>query len=356
MTDCFFISSPLHLLMAANLAGQNPQHGHETVVIAKSPQAGARLGAVARQFPDLFGEVLDLSGAGRSAAFQTLKARFARPGPVRVFTGNDRRLEFQYAMHVATASGRPAEGIYLDEGAVTYLGHKSLHRLAHRWLDPAFKKLRHGFWYRRALTTGASAWIQAAYVAFPERVHPLLKVKRLVALDPAPFKTPRFQAVACAMLEGHADYRDLLRGIRVVLALPHEASYIRCPERYGELHRQLRTRFAAPEIAVKAHPRSTDQALLARMFPGAVQLDHAIGMEALLPLLADGCIVAGDISSTLLTTRWLRPDLPVVALQMQATAPAAMIGLYAALKIPLVKSEQLVEWLAALPGPAEAAR
>ncbi len=353
MTDYFFISSPLHVLMAANLAVQNPQNEKKAVVISKSPAAGARTSALLRRFPDLFGAVLDLS-AGRAAAFGALRAEFSRPGPARLFTGNDRRIEFQFAMHLASRGDQTPEGIYLDEGAVTYVGHKSMFRIAHRFFDPAFKKIRYGFWYRPALTTGTSAWIQTACVAFPDLVHPLLKTKRIVAIDSAPFKFPRFKDLACAMLAGHDDYRDRLRGIGAVLTLPHEAAYLHRPEPYREIFRQLQTRFSASEIAIKPHPRIAQPVVLPELFPGALLLDHAVGMEALLPLLKDDCVVAGDISSTLLTTRWLRPDLPVVAFQARETPPATLVNLYAALKIPLLDPRQLTKWLAAPPGSGSA--
>ena len=345
MTDYFFISSPLHVLMAANVSLQNPQNDKKAAVVSKSPAAGARTAELLRRFPDLFGGVLDLS-AGRAAALAALRAEFSRPGPARLFAGNDRRIEFQYAMHLASRGGQTPEGIYLDEGAVTYVGHKSMFRIAHRFLDPAFKKIRYGFWYRPALTTGTSAWIQTACVAFPDLVHPLLKTKRIVAIDPAPFKLPRFKDLACAMLAGHDDYRDRLRGIGAVLTLPHEAAYLHRPEPYREIFRQLQARFPASEIAIKPHPRIAQPAVLPELFPGALQLDHAVGMEALLPLLKDDCVVVGDVSSTLLTTRWLRPDLPVVALSGQAEPPQVLRRLYDSLRIPLVAPEQLSAWLA----------
>ncbi len=264
----------------------------------------------------------------------------------RVFTGNDRRIEFQYAMHVATRANPSIEGIYLDEGAVTYAGHKSMNNIAHRFIDPLFKKLVYGFWYKTAPTTGTSAWIQTDLVAFPEAVHPLLKRKRIEAIDPAPFKTPAFRALAAAMLGDAEKIRGQLRGIKLVLTLPHEGACLRNPEPFRAIGRILLGRFAASEIAVKAHPRITRPALIPDLFPGAVLLDPAAGMEAMLPLLDDGCIVAGDISSTLLTTRWLRPDLPVLALNTGSTAPEALLRLFARLDIPRVDPAGLADWLA----------
>jgi hypothetical protein len=352
MIQYFFISSPLHLMMAANVALQHPQAENVAILIAKSRGTGERFRAIAEQFPDLFARVFDLSAdatggrRARASLFRTLDAEFTRPMEARVFTGNDRRIEFQYAMHAATRAGATVEGIYLDEGAVTYAGHKSMNNLAHRFIDPLFKKLVYGFWYKQALTTGTSAWIQTALVAFPDAVHPLLKHKRLEAIDPAPFKTPPFRALAAAMLGDADKIRRQLCGIKLVLTLPHEGAYLRNPDPFREIGRILLGRFASSKIAVKAHPRIARPDLVPDLFPGVVLLDSAAGMEAMLPLLDDGCIVAGDVSSTLLTTRWLRPDLPVLALDTGTPAPDSLLRLFARLGIPRVDPAALADRLA----------
>ncbi len=359
MMDFFFISSPLHLMMAANMAIRDPSRERVAIIISKDAGARQRHAALARLFPLLFNTVIALPGHDRrpcrgwtSERFRILERLFNRQMEARVFTGNDRRIEFQYAMHIASRVNRDVEGVYLDEGAVTYTGHKSMHSIQHRYVDPFFKKLFCGFWYRNAITTGTSAWIRTAYVAFPEAVHPLLKSKSLVAIDAAPFKTQAFKDLASAMLEGHEDYRERLRGIRCVLTLPHEGSYLHRPGKYEQINRQLGACFGPACIAIKPHPRITNTDRIKGMFPGATLLDHRVGMEALLPLLTDECIVAGDMSSTLLTTRWIRPDLPVVALWGQDAPPAALPGLFATLQIPVVTPDQLAAWCAARPPAA----
>ena len=358
MLDLFFISSPLHMLMAANLSLSEPERVHVAIMIAKQAAAQARHAAIAERFPELFNRVVMLPAPGRwrgtfraRGGIRILEDLIADADAIRIFTGNDRRMEFQYAMHIATRRGRQVEGIYLDEGAVTYTGHKSMHRIQHRYIDPCFKKVCHGFWYRNAITTGASAWIETACVAFPDAVHPLLRGKRLKPIALAPFKTDALKALAAAMLDGHADYSELLGGIKFLLTLPHEGSYRRHPDRYRAIDRALGAAIPPATVAIKPHPRITDPGMVARMFPGAVVLDHRVGMEAMLPLLNDTCIVAGDISSTLLTTRWLRPDLTVVAIAGREAAPAGLLKLYDRLRIPVVPPADLPAWLATLDTP-----
>lgn len=348
MHDFFFISSPLHFFIAANIALQCPSHQRTAIIIGKNREFCDHYAAAASDFADIFDEVIALPGsAGRFGSFKgkgrlrKLRDIFSRPMAVRIFTGNDRRIEFQYAMHMATRVNGPVEGIYMDEGIVTYIGHKSMNRFQHRFVDPVLRKLFYGPWWKNASTTGTSAWITSAYVAFPAAVHPLLRRKELVAIDTAPFRTERFKALAARLLVSKAQWLTELDDVKVVITLPHEDFYLQQTDIYRNIAIQLKKYSDPTAIAVKAHPRIRNHAVLAEMFPGCILLDNTIGMEILLPLLGNHCVVLGDISSTLLTARWLRPDLPVIALDIYANAPTELIRLYQALDIPLVAEEQL---------------
>ncbi len=352
MKDYFFISSPLHLLMSGCISIQSPAEEKIAIMIAKNPAARIRLQEIAGRDPDIFNRVLCIPPTGaasrreiRTSVFRILRDEFDKPMQARILTGNDRRIEFQYAMHIARRAGSQVDGVYVDEGAVTYSGHKSMYSIQHRYIDPFFKKLFYGFWYSNALTTGASSWIHTVYAAFPEAVHPLLTCKHVIPIDVSPFKAQPMKALASAMLDGHPDYPGILGGIKAVYTLPHEGAYAGCPDVYRAIGRQLCQYFKPSEIAIKPHPRITRPDLPVRMFPGAVLLDHRIGMEAILPLLGDGCVVVGDISSTLLTTRWLRPDLTVLALVPGQGAVGGMEDLYRRLGIPMVQGRQLGELL-----------
>jgi len=356
MTDYFFISSPLHLLVSANLSLLNPENESVAVIIAANGKTGTMFANAARKNPSVFSRVMPLSADiqgrrhKRSRLFRLLEEEFAQPGDTRLFAGNDRRIEFQYAMHVASQSDGSVTGAYMDEGAVTYMGHKSMHRVAHRFIDPLLRKLFYGPWYRQAVTTGASGWAQTVYAAFPDAVHPLLKQKHIVPIDPSPFRSEPFKALADTMLEGKDGYDALLGNMQFVMTLPHEGSYIDRPGIYEQVATQIFKHIPPEAVAIKAHPRITNRPLLDQMFPGTVVLDNTVGMELLLTMLNDDCIVAGDISSTLLTTKWLRPDLPAVAILGPETDLGRLGALYRKLDIPMVETSELSEWLSQATG------
>ncbi len=126
MTDCFFISSPLHLLIAANIAIQDAQNESVLVIMSRNKAAADRFRIAAEKHPDIFDRVVVLPHeprAGRTVRtprYRAIESLLSGAGEVRILTGNDRRLEFQYAMHVASRSGGQPEGVYMDEGAITY--------------------------------------------------------------------------------------------------------------------------------------------------------------------------------------------------------------------------------------------
>ena len=129
--------------------------------------------------------------------------------PDRIFTGSDRRMEFQFAMYQARKANDQVEGIYIDDGTVSYLGHKSIHSIFHKYIDPLLKKLIYGSWWKNALTTGSSAWISTAYLAVPQDAHPLLKNKQLIALDQNIFVSKEFLQVNAFLIEKYHELKAI---------------------------------------------------------------------------------------------------------------------------------------------------
>ncbi|HRK95334.1 MAG TPA: LysR family transcriptional regulator, partial [Rhodospirillales bacterium] len=83
-----------------------------------------------------------------------------------VWVGNDRKVETQYALHLACRRAGAAVGHYLDDGLYTYLGDVRTRPLVRR-LDWLVKRLGYGRWWHYADQAGTSPWIGAAWLAFP---------------------------------------------------------------------------------------------------------------------------------------------------------------------------------------------
>lgn len=349
MTNYYFISSPLHLCIAANIAlGHYEQH-NVAVFISKNAAASKFYANVAKRHQDIFDNVVVLAAEKgyrefllRKKKFRQLEKIFSKPAAVRIFTGNDRRSEFQYAMHIARKYHPQVEGIYMDDGAVSYAGHKSINRIQHRYIDPLLKKWLRGKWWKNSLTVGATDWVDSAYVAFPDAVHPLLKKKKLITLDAGIFKSERFMVFASDFLGADLRLRRLLSQSQVIVTLPHEAAFLAEQAVFRQLNEVLCRFYRCSQITIKGHPRARDINAVKATFPDVPLLDNHIGMEFLLPFLNDRCLVIGDISTTLLTAKWLRPDLTVIAIDVFQELNEQLTHLYEKLSIERVNIENLV--------------
>ena len=341
-TNYFFISSPLHFFIACNLAIVMEKDTNIAVIIARNRNVSNLYGAVAEKLGDIFDSAHVLLADPSKKRAQNMRTAgekitaFLHNQPADViFTGNDRRYEFQLAMHRAQKINRNVTGAYMDDGAVSYLGHKSMEKAQHRYFDPILKKLFYGFWWKNSLSTGTSGWIDEAYLAFPQFAHPLLQKKRIHRIDHAVFLSEKFRKIVMLCLEEHPGLFSAISRYKVIVSLPGEPSYLHQPEVLASLNSLLRQNFAVEEIAVKAHPRSTQLNLLQEKFPGLTMIDSQLGMELLLPLLQENCLLIGDVASTLLTAKWLRPDLQSVALQYTQTVSPDLDNLFRQLEIPV---------------------
>jgi hypothetical protein len=361
MTNYYFISSPLHLLFAACLAQQNNDDNNIAILAPRTHRHVSRFETILVDHQDIFNQCIsfendNLSGktAERRRRCAILeKALQAQPAN-RIYTGTDRRVEFQYAMHIATRINPNTSGIYIDEGMATYLGHKSMNSIAHRFIDPTIKKLVYGYWWDNPRTIGSSRWISRIYAAYPALVHQSL---RHIDIHPVPreqFATPSFHALCETLLTRSASNTlinaQTLARIKAMIVLTHESFYTDYRQHLQELVDQLKQHYSADEIAIKAHPRSSCLEEYRQTYPDFVHIDNTIGTEVFTPLLNDHCCIVGDISSTLFTTRWLKPDANIIAVELPALQGNALntelIRLFSNLDIPMLQRSEIAARLA----------
>lgn len=324
MINYFFISSPLHYFIATNLAISHKGDTNVALFISKNQINAEQYAKATRHFPDIFQHTFDLTIDDGQSKYKQRKLRFKQISgiissmqPDKIFTGSDRRIEFQFAMHQARKSNANVEGIYIDDGTVSYLGHKSINSVFHRHIDPILKQLVYGTWWKNALTTGSSDWITKAYLASPQDAHPLLKTKNLIPLDQSIFNRDEFFQVNEFLLEKFEDLAaiDFTR-IKAVICLPHESFYLNDINFLAQIKKAVSQQYPFNEMAIKAHPRSKNMTLLTDMFPGSTLLPNTIGMELLLPKLSDDTFIIGDVSTALLTAKWLKPSVTVQAFEL----------------------------------------
>ena len=349
MINYFFISSPLHFFIATNLAISHKNDINIALFISKNEQTAKQYAKATKQFKDIFQQTHDLTINDDQLKFKQRKLRFNQIQdlissvlPDRIFTGSDRRMEFQFAMHQARKLNAKVEGIYIDDGTVSYLGHKSIKSVFHKHIDPILKKLVYGFWWKNALTTGSSTWISKAYLAVPKDAHPLLKTKKLIALDQSIFLSDEFLAVNEFLIEKYDALNSInFSKVKAVLCLPNESFYLKDLDFLHQIKNTIFKHFQPAEIAIKAHPKSKDMTLLSEFFPDSISLPNTLGMELLLPKLSDETSIIGDVSTALLTAKWLKPKVTVQAFEVNSDISKNLKNLFNSLGISFLSLESV---------------
>ncbi|WP_455217824.1 capsular polysaccharide export protein, LipB/KpsS family, partial [Kaarinaea lacus] len=250
----------------------------------------------------------------RRRAFRLTRNIIEDLQPDMIAVGNDRRIEFQYAMFYSQSVGYAPRGAYLDDGTFTYVGRKTK-GIQDSWIDNITKKLFYGSWWQQPETVGSSAWIDDAYVAFPEWVYKPLEQKLLHSINAAWFESQEIQLLSKVLLQYFNVDDGLVRQLDVVITLPH-ASLVRDESGYASTMKQVVDDLTArgKKVGIKYHPRQVgEDPLQLATNPGVEQLPAVLAFEVLLSVLGNPVIV-GDVSTTLLSSRWLRPSLRVIAI------------------------------------------
>lgn len=329
LKNYYFISSPLHLLIASNLAAQVPDANGVAIIISKNATQASHYKNALLTVQNIFKDQILLDYPNKQDSMgkrfrlyrkrrAILKGMFANAENKNIYTGNDRRHEFQYAMYISSKNCAETQGIYMDDGAVSYLGHKSLNRIAHNYIDPLLHYILYGPWWRHAKTTGASSWISKLYLAFPGLAHGLLKPKPKEAINSEGFRSNAVLDLTRQLLELLSVNVDEIKAVSVLFVLPAEADFRKNLDTILTCYRDVSARFSPAGIAIKAHPRSTNDQQIKELFQGSHIINKLVGMEMLVPHLKCSAIVIGDVSSALLTTKWLGPHLTVYTLESSA--------------------------------------
>lgn len=328
-THLFLASTPFNMLTSAMVAFELPAEDEAYLGLIDQPAEERPFVSALNTWKESpFKQIERLSqqakGRGkrqqRQSAFNKITSLLERIKPDKIYTGNDRRIEFQYAMHHSRKLNKASLGVYLDDGTYSYLGRET-HWLKDKLIDNLVKKLTYGRWWQQPSTIGASNWINQAILAFPKSAVPEIQEKSCFAL-PENLQRPEFVKLAQHCLHDIDFPLSALSYLDALLLLPH--SSVAKDRTKQKLSYWLNEH--GDKIAFKHHPRT---ALLDKqgdkeewLIPQkAMQVPAGIPMEVLLPLIQPTCLLAGDVSTALLTAKWLRPELDVTAFSTPDTSP-----------------------------------
>jgi len=323
--ELYFASTPLHILNSVAIASERKADCYLLLIDQPDTENNDYFNILSNLNPTTFQKVWIFPGRikGHWQKLKSRKETFARLDDIisqrsidAMFIGNDRRIEFQYAMHSQhVIHGKTARGAYMDEGTFTYVGRKASASFSDRIIDNYLKKLTYGSWWSNPPTIGGSEWITDVYAAFPDKVHHLLQSKNLIDLKNI-YRDNKSVVRYCETLAGYfgAEAKELGE-LEAVLTLPHESIIDAIPGYKDSMLKMLDVlQSRGVKTGVKYHPRNTNPDILnAGQREDTQLLPYRIPFEAILPLLKQPLII-GDVSSTLINAAWLKPDARIISI------------------------------------------
>ena len=327
----FLVSTPLHLLVSLAIIAKENLHECHLFFIDQVKDKDNPYIETLNEWPNNPFKSISLfyrsskslleKLATRKRIFIELKEKIQNLRPEHIYVGNDRRIEFQWCMHCCQSLGKPAKGYYMDEGTFTYVGRKASGSFSDKVVDNYSKKLAYGFWWKHPPTVGASDWVQTVYASYPEVIHPLLKQKQVEQLTLAYWQAPLLTEF-CRTLIDHIEPGLELKGIDAVFTLPHESIMESNSDYQHTIYQRIQLLVEKGlHTGVKYHPRDTNEdALGIKNLDGVTLLPSAAPFETMLTMFKPKAVVIGDFSTTLITTRLLRPDIAAVAIDHGSTS------------------------------------
>jgi hypothetical protein len=325
--DLYLTSTPQHILNATAIASSRNGRSAHLILIDQPSLKDNSYYEILKNWKDTpFSSLHIFPGRikGLRKKFSTRKQVFHQIGhiikdlnPDYIFTGSDRRIEFQYAMYFQKKINRKnAVGAYMDEGTFTYVGRKASLSFSDRYIDNAIKKLTYGFWWENPPTIGGSSWIKEIYAAYPDEIHYLLKGKACHSLQSCYAENPVIESFCAELVEKLEAEIDRIRELNAILTLPHESIIGNIRGYKPSIEKALGQLVDADmKVGIKYHPRdSIPSGLNNASHKNVYTIPGKLPFEAILPLL-NSCVIVGDISSTLINGRWLKPDTPVLSIK-----------------------------------------
>lgn len=351
-TAVYFVSTPLHLFCACNIALNEKQEYSNHLIFIDQPDVVDNLYyrtilswsqspfETVNIFPGRVKGTVEKFRSRRKIFYEIEKFIECYP-PQEIYVGNDRRIEFQYAMHLASKYQRHVLGVYMDEGMFSYIGRASSQSFSDRIVDNLLKKLTYGFWWKHPQTVGASDWIDKVYAAFPDLLHAPLKAKECSEIPSNYFLHPAITALSQQLLrEVNVDIAQVSE-LDVLITLPHESLFKKTPSYLPRMKSLLESLLeTGRKVGIKQHPRDEKNWIQDNLHDNRVlEVPRKVNFESLLLVLKPITLI-GDYSSTLLTAKWLRSDISLLAIQPLEEKSEAFDRLFSELSIKQIPIEK----------------
>jgi len=316
-------TTPRHLLSAIAIASQYESEDHHVILFDQDTNKHLYLAVVSEYLKQskLFGfsAIFYKPNKGgikkwqhRKTIFQQIDSYLIRYKPKKILVGNDRRMEFQYIVRHLNNS---VEVTYVDEGTATYVNGLGINKITEyidRVFDAKLKKLVYGAWYSHTSMLGGSRWIDNSIVCFPDLANRAIKKKAIKLFEPSWFRHKNIKE----FLNFYAERLDLdvlkIASIQTVFILPHPMFLGASDFDRAAYKCKMQDEIKKGNIVgVKYHPRQCGDPL-SLLGMGLIEIPRELPLELFLPLMTIK-EAWGDVSSAVMSVKWLCPDANVYA-------------------------------------------
>ena len=231
----------------------------------------------------------------------------------RIYVFHDGRAEAQAALHFAKKGNKGTVGVYVEDGAGAYSSYGPTKRPLHKLL---LGKLFYGLWWEDISVLGTSRWIDEVKAIFSQFVRPELRLKHVTSI-------PRYALLELRNQEWPHEYLKTLgvgiaelNNLDAVLIVEHSEFASRIPG-YKQVIGEVLTvaKKQGLRLGVKYHPRELlGDFLSVGNTERMILLPQSLPIELLYIIaLKQIRFVFGNISTSLLTAKWLLDDVAVLS-------------------------------------------
>jgi hypothetical protein len=216
--------------------------------------------------------------------------------------------------YFAKKNNQYAQCIYVEEGAGAY--DSSPLREKKNFLKRFLAKIFYGRWWKEVRIGGGSPWVDKKMIRFPEFLRPEFRGKEIVTIKREDFMRLKDDTLFLNFIRKLSITEKELNQINILFVLPHSDFFI-AGERYKELIKEILKLAQSHKlkVAVKYHPREPFKDFFGIRGKEVIILPKALPLELFYLFSPDSLkFVIGDVSSGLLTAKWLLNNVKVVSI------------------------------------------
>jgi len=324
MRNIFVAFSPYHILLSSVIALDRANSGDNYLFATCDSKSIEVLLQTLEECRSPFTEVKRLLGVyNKSNMFIRgviikkniifIKHFVERNKITHVYVFADSRGDSQAALYYSKINNPNVKGIYVEDGAAAYSSRK----IQRSKLKVLLAKLWYGYWWEDTRVYGESRWIDEVKVIFPQLIRPELRPKNITGLSRDTMLALRKQDWFNKYLKKLGIRATELGDLDAILVVARSEfakgipQYKRILGIILDFARDQRLRFA-----IKYHPRELENDYLSIAdTERAIILPQSLPIEAVYILASRQIrLVVGDISTSLLTAKWLLDDAKVISI------------------------------------------